>query len=127
MGILQKLFGPSREVVPTPVRDLPSFEREVLASDLPVIVDVWSESCAPCRQLVPVLIGVATRHAGRVKVVEIQADSDPRLLGRLKVRATPTLIVYDGGEELGRQSGFRPGSWFDEMIEAEFPAREATG
>lgn len=122
MGILGNLFGPSRRVVPTPVRDLASFERIVLDSDLPVIVDVWSESCAPCRQLVPVLIDVATRHEGRVRVVEIQADADPRLLGRLRVRATPTLIVYHQGEELGRMTGFRPASWFDEMIEAEFPA-----
>ncbi len=126
MGILEKLFGPARRVVPTPVRDVDTFRGTVLESEVPVIVDVWSESCAPCRQLVPVLIDVATRHEGRVRVVEIQADADPALLGRLKVRATPTLIVYEGGEELGRQTGFRPASWFDEMIETEFPVREAS-
>jgi len=122
MGILSNLLGPSRRVTPTPVRDLDSFRQTVLDSDLPVIVDVWSESCAPCRQLVPVLVDVATRHEGRVRVVEIQADADPRLLGQLRVRATPTLIVYDQGEELGRMTGFRPASWFDEMIDTEFPA-----
>ncbi|MEZ4338184.1 MAG: thioredoxin family protein [Sandaracinaceae bacterium] len=122
MGILAKLFGTSPKVIPTPVRDMASFRAEVLESDLPVIVDVWSESCAPCRQLVPVLVDVATRHQGRVRVAEIAADSEPALIGRLRVRATPTLIIYEKGEELGRISGFRPGSWFDEMIETEFPA-----
>jgi thioredoxin-like negative regulator of GroEL len=122
MGILSKLLGPSRKVVPTSVRELDTFRTAVLDEELPVIVDVWSESCAPCRQLAPVLVDVATRHEGRVRVVEIQADADPKLLGRLRVRATPTLIIFDRGEELGRVTGFRPASWFDEMIEAEFPA-----
>lgn len=124
MGFLSKFFGPSREVLPTPVRDLGSFRAEVLESELPVIVDVWSESCAPCRQLVPVLKSVATRHEGRVRVAEISADSDPELLRQLGVRATPTLLIFEGGQELGRVTGFRPGGWFDEMIEAEFPQTE---
>lgn len=121
MGFLSNLFAPSKKVIPTPVRDLASFQSEVVGSELPVIVDVWSESCAPCRQLAPVLVDVATRHEGRVRVVEVSADSEPALMARLRVRATPTLIIFDGGEELGRMAGFRPGSWFDEMIEAEFP------
>ena len=98
MGILSKLFGPSHRVVPTAVRSLDSFRREVLESDVPVIVDVWSESCAPCRQLVPVLVDVATRHEGRVRVAEIAADPEPALLSRLQVRATPTLIIFEGGQ-----------------------------
>ena len=124
MGILSKLFGPSREILPIPVRDLSSFRAEILESELPVIVDVWSESCAPCRQLVPVLTSVATRHEGRVRVAEISTDSDPLLLRRLGVRATPTLLIFEGGQELGRVTGFRPGAWFDEMIETEFPETE---
>lgn len=50
-------------------------------------------------------------------------DADPKLLARLDVRSTPTLIVFDRGEELGRTVGFRPAAWFDHMIETEFPAR----
>jgi len=121
MGILSSLFAPRKKVAPTPVRDLAAFRAEVADSDLPVIVDVWSESCAPCRQLAPVLVDVATRHEGRVRVVEVSADSEPALIARLKVRATPTVIIYERGEELGRVAGLSPGSWFDEMIEAEFP------
>jgi len=121
MGILSTLFGPSRTVLPTPIRDMAAFRAEVLDSDVPVIVDVWSESCAPCRQLAPVLTDVATRHEGRVRVAEVSADSEPALISGLRVRATPTLIIFDRGEEVGRVSGFRPRSWFDEMIEAEFP------
>lgn len=120
MGWLDKLFGGGARVMPERVRDLATFRKVVLRSDRPVIVDVWSPTCGPCKKLEPVLIDVATRHADRVKVVEIAtADAEPALLAKLGVRATPTLIVYDRGEEIGRQTGFRPAEWFDRMIEAE--------
>src|SRR5690606_40125308 len=120
MGFFGGLFGP--KVQPTPVRDLASFEAQVLKSDKPVIVDVWGPRCPPCQKLAPVLIDVATKHRERVHVVEIcAADTDPQLLGRLDVRATPTLIIYHRGEELGRSTGFRPSAWFDDMLDAEFP------
>ncbi len=120
MGLLDKLFAPKPKVIPTPVRTLADFERHVLRSEQPVIVDVWSPSCAPCRQLAPVLVDVATAHRDRVRVVEIGTESEPALLARLGVRATPTLIVFRRGREMGRVVGFKPRSWFEEMIETEF-------
>lgn len=119
MGLLDRLFGTAPQVLPTSIRDLKTFEREVEKSELPVIVDVWGPSCGPCKKLEPVLIEVATRHQGKVKVVEISTEAEPQLLAELGVRATPTLIIYKGGEELGRSTGYRPASWFDQMIEAE--------
>lgn len=119
MGLLDKLFGSNPQVLPTSVRDLKTFEREVEKSDVPVIVDVWGPSCGPCKKLEPVLVDVATRYAGKVKVVEISTESEPQLLAELGVRATPTLIIYKGGQELGRSTGYRPGAWFDDMIAAE--------
>lgn len=120
MGLLSKLFGSAPQVMPTSVRDVRSFEREVEQSDIPVIVDVWGPSCGPCKKLEPVLLEVATKYAGKVKVVEISTEGTvPELLGELGVRATPTLIIYKAGEELGRQTGYRPTSWFDQMIEKE--------
>ena len=123
MGFLGKLFGGSDlpTVNPSSVRDLSAFSELVLKSELPVIVDIWSESCGPCKKLVPVLVNVATKHQGRVRVVEIGTDAEPALLSRLGVRATPTLIMYEGGQEVGRMTGFRPEGWFDDMIAAEFP------
>lgn len=127
MGLLDRLFGGGgRKVLPERVRDLDAFRKVVLRSPIPVIVDVWSASCGPCKKLEPVLIDVATRHEGKVRLVEIgTGDADPKLLARLDVRGTPTLIVFDRGEELGRTAGFRPAAWFDHMIETEFPARSS--
>ncbi len=120
MGLFDRLFSAPKPVMPTTVRTLADFEREVEASDVPVIVDVWGPKCGPCKKLEPVLIEVATKHAGKVKVVEISTEADARLLGELAVRATPTLIIYGPrGEELGRSTGYRPAAWFDDMIAAE--------
>ena len=121
MGWLDRLLGggATAGVMPERVRDLPTFQRVVLASELPVIVDVWSPSCGPCKKLEPVLIDVATRHAGKVRVAEIGTDAEPALLAELGVRATPTLVIFDRGKEFGRTVGYRPASWFDEMIATE--------
>lgn len=121
MGLLD-MFRRAPSVLPTRVRTRADFDREVLDSATPVIVDVWGASCAPCRKLEPILVEVATRYRDRVKVVEIgTADSEPGLLAELEVTATPTLVMFRGGEELGRVAGLRPGSWFDQMIATEFP------
>lgn len=118
MGIFSSLFG-APTVQLTPVRTGAQFQAEVLQSELPVIVDVWSQSCPPCRRLWPVLEKVATKHQGAVKVVEISTDAERSLLQALRVMATPTLILYAEGEEIGRTTGFKPPSWFDEMIHEE--------
>lgn len=121
MSFLSRLLRGRPKVFPESVRDLATYEDRVLRSDLPVIVDVWSPTCPPCKQLEPVLIDVATRFSDRVRVVEIGiGDADPELVRKLGVRATPTLIVVDQGEELGRETGYRPAVWFEQMIEAEF-------
>ncbi|MBN8611448.1 MAG: thioredoxin family protein [Deltaproteobacteria bacterium] len=119
MGLFD-FFKPAPQVLPERVRSMAQFEAKVLESDVPVIVDVWSATCAPCKKLEPILVDVATRHAGKVRVVEIgTADAERELLAALEVQSTPTLIMYKGGEELGRVSGLRPSSWFDQMIAAE--------
>lgn len=123
MSLLSKLFGARTEVIPTHIETREEFARCVLESDVPVIVDVWSETCAPCKQLVPVLIQVATKYAGRVLVAELSTRAEPRLLRELDVRATPTILVFDGGVEVGRMAGYRPAGWFDDMINTEFPDR----
>lgn len=120
MGWLSNLFG-GEAVPPVALRSLQDFREHVDAAEGPVILNVWSETCPPCRRLKPVLEKVSTQYAGRVGVVTVGTDAEAPLLRALGVRATPTLIVYNGGEEVGRMTGFRPKGWFDEMIAAEFP------
>ena len=122
MSWLGKLFGSRPEVTPTHLETLADFEEHVRKSELPVIVDVWSPTCAPCRKLEPVLIQVATKYEGKVRVAELSTQAEPQLLAALDVRATPTILVFDRGQEIGRMAGYRPLAWFDDMIAAELAA-----
>ena len=128
MGILAKLFGPKEpKVLPVHVDD-DNFKAEVRQSRLPVLLDVWSPLCGPCRQLEPIVIGLATRYKGRVKVAEINAAAAPRTMRKLFVSATPTVIYFKKGQELERVEGFRGELYHQDIIENELlqPAGGAT-
>lgn len=120
MGFLSGLFRRAPEVLPEAVLTADELDA-VLAEGKPTVVDVWSPTCVPCKQLAPVVIDVTTRYADRVRVVQIDSSkAEPRLLARLEIRAVPTLLIYREGGLIGRHTGWRPASWFDEMIAAEF-------
>ncbi len=116
--MFRRLFGLRPTVHPEPIATLAAF-RAVVAGPLPVIVNVWSDTCPPCKRLAPVLVEVATAHAERVRVVAIHTSAEPALLGALGIQATPTLVIFADGAEVGRMTGFRPRGWFDDMIAAE--------
>ena len=119
MGILSKLFGPREpKVLPVHVDDS-NFKTEVRQSRIPVVLDVWSPLCAPCRQLEPVIIRLATRYRGRVKVAEINASAAPRTMQKLFVSATPTVIYFKKGTEMDRVEGFRGELYHQEFIDNE--------
>ncbi|MET9093809.1 thioredoxin [Streptomyces cyaneofuscatus] len=85
-----------------------TFEREVLGSDLPVLVQFTADWCGPCRQLAPVLGEIAREEAGRIRVVQLHVDRDPGVAVRFGVMATPTLMVFRAGEPVTSMVGARP-------------------
>ncbi|MFJ8644795.1 thioredoxin [Streptomyces sp. NPDC093546] len=84
------------------------FGTEVLAADRPVLVKFTATWCGPCRQLAPVLKEVSAEESDRLKVVEIDVDSNPETVSRYAVLSTPTLMVFRGGEPVKSMVGARP-------------------
>jgi thioredoxin 2 len=82
-----------------------NFDREVFDWPEYVIVEFWAKWCGYCRMIEPVLNDLASRRAGRLKIVRIDIDKDGALAKRFMVKATPTLIVLKKGTQLGRMDG----------------------
>lgn len=115
---LKSLFAPKKVVQPVALTDQ-NFTQEVLQSKLPVLVDVWSDGCAPCMQLEPIIMDLAARYDGKVKVAELHTSRAPRTLARLGVRGTPTVLYFKNGRELERVVGFRGSLYHRDYIEHE--------
>jgi len=81
------------------------FDAEVLASDVPVLVDFGATWCGPCRALEPIVGAIASEHAGRLKVASIDIDDAPGVVRRYGVRSAPTLMVFVGGEKRAQHVG----------------------
>lgn len=75
-----------------------SFEREVLQSPLPVVVDFWADTCVPCRLQEPALQRLARDLAGRVKIARLNVFEHPRAPERLRIKGVPHLIAFVNGE-----------------------------
>ena len=98
-----------------------SSERRIRAG-LPVVVDVWSPGCGPCRMLEPIVMDLAAEYAGRVKFAEVNAAEALETTARLGVMSTPTVVFVKGGREVERVVGFVGATYLREIIDAELLA-----
>ena len=82
-----------------------TFEKEVLQSQTPVLVDYWAEWCGPCKMIAPVLEDMAKEYAGRLTVAKLDIDANPGITSQFGIRGIPTLILFKNGEEQERIVG----------------------
>jgi thioredoxin 1 len=85
-----------------------TFDAEVLRAPVLTITDFWAEWCAPCKRLAPILDQIAAQSAGKIKVVKLDVDANPRTADRYGVTGLPTLLVFKGGKVVDTIVGFLP-------------------
>jgi len=82
-----------------------SFESDVLNSTDPVVVDFWAEWCGPCRMIAPALEELSNEMAGKVKIVKLNVDENPRVAAQFGIRSIPTLMIFKGGQLAAQKVG----------------------
>jgi len=85
--------------------DEAAFEKHVLRSDVPVLVDFWAPWCGPCRMMAPAFEQAAAQLEPHMRVVKVNTEEAQALAGRLQIRSIPTLALFVGGREVARQPG----------------------
>lgn len=107
-----------------PVVDERDFEREVLRSELPVLVDFFATWCGPCKTMEPEVQAVARELEGKAKVVKVDIDRSQMLAQRLRIQSVPTTMVFHGGRIAAAEAGMLRRAQLREMVEPFLPRSE---
>lgn len=94
-----------------------NFEREVLSSDSPVLVDFWAPWCNPCKMLSPIIEELADEYDGRVKIGKINTDENTSLSAKFQITSIPCLILFKNGTAVHKIDGFRPKNDIKKIID----------
>ena len=93
-----------------------NFQKEVLESTMPVLVDFWASWCMPCRMLAPTIERLAKENQGKLKVCKLNTDENQNIAAQYGIQGIPTLIVFKEGKEVGRTVGVMPKEKLQEKL-----------
>jgi thioredoxin 1 len=94
-----------------------AFEKAVLQSQLPVIVDFWAPWCGPCRMVGPILDKIAKEYAGKLIVGKVNTDENSEWAGKFGVQGIPTMLFVSGGKVVHQQVGSVPEPYLRDMVD----------
>lgn len=94
-----------------------NFEKEVLASDIPVFVDFYADWCGPCKMMAPVVEKLAEKYDGKIKVGKCNTEEEMELMQRYGIMSIPTMMIFVGGEIKETVVGAVPQTELEKKIE----------
>jgi len=103
-------------VAPFEVEDAAAFKALTTRSKLPVLVDFWAPWCGPCKMVAPELVKVAQAGAGQWTVAKVNTEDLPELGAQFGIRSIPTMVLFQDGREVARQSGAMPAAAIQQFI-----------
>jgi len=93
-----------------------NFDKEIIASDIPAIVDFWAEWCGPCKMVAPAVEQLAEEYKGKVKVAKMDVDQNRATPARFGIRNIPTLMLFKGGEVAQVIVGAQPKNYIESEL-----------
>lgn len=106
-----------------------AFEKTVLQSELPVVVDFWAPWCGPCRMVAPILDKLAVEYAGKVVIAKVNTDENPLWAQKFEVQGIPTMLFVANGKLIHSQVGALPEpvlrDLFGQFVEVAAKSEEA--
>ena len=96
-----------------------NFTKEVIESDLPVLVDFWAPWCGPCRIVGPIVEEIAAAYAGRARVVKLNTDENQQISQAFGIMSIPTLAIFRGGKVVDGVIGAAPKSMLTELLDKQ--------